>query len=95
MPYIKQEDREKYDKHLQAIRDKFGDLNPDYDIGHLTYCIYYLMKAWMWHLPVSYQRMSAVIATAIDAATEFRRCELTPYEEEKIKDNGYVDVSKD
>lgn len=94
MPYIKQEDREKYDKHLVAIRENFsGESN---DIGHLTYCIYSLMMAWLgcsklWYNSRRYHVLSAIIAAATDAAAEFRRCELTPYEETKIKENGYVD----
>lgn len=92
MPYIKEKDREKYDKHLLAIRDLF-DL--DTDVGHLTYCIYYLMKAFLYNKTKNYRNMSAIIAAATDAAAEFRRKELSPYEEEKIKENGYVDVRTD
>lgn len=82
MPYIKPEDREIWDLfEIDPLHMTKGDLN---------YCISKLMLGFVRCNGKSYQTLSDAIAAANDAAAEFRRRMMDPYEDKKIKENGDI-----
>ena len=89
MPYIKQEDRDKYEPMLKTL--KFN-MKPDIKKGELTYLVYALGLEYISKTGGdSYTSISTAISCLNDAAEELRRQHLNPYEDEKIKENGDVE----
>jgi len=84
MPYIKQENRKKFDDLIIPLADEL-ETN-----GDLNYCIYQLCKLWLTYREVSYDSLSDCIKTLECAKLEFYRMILEPYEDQKIKENGNV-----
>lgn len=62
--------------------------------GELNFRISELLGEYVELHGVSYQNLSDAINAAIDAAEEFRRQCLNPYEDFCIKKNGDLDVYK-
>ncbi len=58
--------------------------------GALTYSITKLMHNYALFHPESYQILSDAADAAIDAAEEFRRVVLAPYEDGKRQTNGAI-----
>jgi hypothetical protein len=86
MPYIKKEKRDSLDaaglQFLPSAIETTGDLN---------YVISYLARRMVEALPKkSYGGMSAIRGAISDAAEEFYRRVMVPYEDEKIQENGDV-----
>lgn len=80
MPYIEQERRE-------AVFEE-GPKNK----GELNYIITMCMHQYVMERPFTYQVLSEAVAAARDAADEFVRTVLAPYEDLKRKENGYISV---
>jgi len=82
MPYIKQDRRKKFDDLLAQLGPQIKNK------GEMNYCVSILMQ---WYVSVhgeSYQTLSDAKNALTDAASEFERRRLHPYEDEKIKENG-------
>lgn len=77
MPYIKNEDY------------STAKTQPDTP-GELNYAITMLMIEYLTREGLSYANAAETIAAATEAAAEFRRRVLVPYENEKIAENGDV-----
>lgn len=75
MPYIKQEDRDKY---------------PPKNAGHLNYIFTVIIKRYLKTQGISYQTMNDIVGALDNAKDEFRRRIQHPYEDEKIQLNGDV-----
>ena len=88
MPYIKQEDRNKYEPELHKLTDSI--LNNLPSKGELTYLLYVISLNYIKKHGKSYTNISSAISCLIDAAEELRRKELSPYEDQKIKENGDI-----
>jgi hypothetical protein len=88
MPYIKQEDREKFENSLNLLKK---DICSDDSKGELTYILYSISLEWIKKKGKSYTSISSGISSLIDAAEELRRRELNPYEDVKLKENGDID----
>jgi len=88
MPYIKQEDRKKYDGLVEDIVDVLTEhgFKPA-DVGHANYVI----SSIIWKLFDQNKRYKtandlAGVLSCVDK--EFYRRKVVPYEDEKIKENG-------
>ena len=77
MPYITQESREAIDLE-------------DLDHGDLTYAICVAMDQYVKRHGMSYTVLSQARSAALDAADEFYRRVMAPYEDEKCEQNGDV-----
>jgi len=85
MPYIKPEDRVKYDEALNQIKV----INTK---GDLEYCIYKLMKMYMQYLDYKYSNLHDTVYAAQHCADEFRRNYLDKREDEAKLKNGDITI---
>lgn len=84
MPYIE-------DSHRITITTGLDLANTNIcTAGDLTYAITYLMHTRVKRLGKSYANLSQIRACAQDAADEFYRVVMSPYEDNKRKENGPV-----
>jgi len=83
MPYIKKEERKKFDEHLDKI-DKIETK------GELEYCIFKLMKKYMNSKEVRYATLHDCTYAAMHCADEFRRRNLDKREDEAMNQNGDI-----
>jgi len=83
MPYIKQEDRERFNAALQHVPEFTGK-------GELEYCIYYLMIKYMESRDFTYSNLHDVVYAAIHCGDEFRRRNLDIRENQAIENNGDI-----
>lgn len=82
MPYINKNAREKFDNDFSGDQaDNAGELNYMFT----TLILEYIKKHGL-----NYQRINDVIGALEGAKLEFYRRTATPYEEEKIEENGDV-----
>lgn len=92
MPYIRKEERERYDETIDKITtlllDKFpGDNSRYFQVGDLNYII----SSIVWELfdaNVSYTRGNELVGVLECVKQEFIRRKLNNYEDLKIKENG-------
>jgi hypothetical protein len=82
VPYIKQEERKKFDKIVQMMHEANIVAN-----GDLNYLLYAYCKR---HISPSYNNYKNFIGELNQCATEIERRILAPYEDEKIIENGDV-----
>jgi hypothetical protein len=92
MPYIRKEERSRYNKSISEITklllDKFpGDNGKHYQKGDLNYVISSIIWNLFDVLP-SYARGDDLVGTLECVKLEFTRRKLNPYEDLKIKENG-------
>jgi hypothetical protein len=86
MPYIKQEDRKKFDPHIDALVQKLDPTSP----GEFNYIVSKLL--WMvWHKKPGYTLGNNLIGMLDCVKMEFYRRFLAPYEDTKIEENGDLD----
>jgi hypothetical protein len=86
MPYIKQEERKKYETHLAAIEHILLHLPVDKAAGEFTYVIYRLLKRFNGVFATRAVGMGCVVA----AILEMYRQDHAPYEDQKQHENGDV-----
>lgn len=82
MPYIQQKDRDILRPH-SITASNAGELN-----YQLT-CI--VLDYWREHGP-SYQAINDIVGALEGAKAEFQRRTVAPYEDQKIQQNGDIDV---
>lgn len=95
MPYIPKQDRGKYNDAINDLATCLNDLCGDTLSGELNYILFRLAK--LLCNPESggkrnYARMAVVSSAMSEAQAEFRRRIMAPYEDEKIKENGDVEL---
>ena len=86
MPYIDQQSRRAFDKLLKEIGPHTtapGDLN---------YCITVLIHEYVKAHGQSYATMNDCIGVLDAAKMEFYRRVVVPYEDQKIKENGDIQI---
>ena len=83
MPYIKKEDRTKFDEHLDKI-EKIATK------GELEYCIFKLMKKYMRDKEARYSNLHDCTYASMHCADEFRRRFLDKREDEACFQNGDI-----
>ena len=86
MPYITQEQREPLDAVIQRLSEMIDDE------GELNYTITCLLHLEVKKLGKNYATLNKVQGVMDCASREFYRKVVAPYEDQKIKINGDVDV---
>jgi len=88
MPYIKKEQRAKFDKALDQITDIPTK-------GELEYCLYALMMKFMTGKEYRYSVLHDCTYAAIHCGDEFRRRNLDHREHAAILENGDIGLNLD
>lgn len=86
MPYIKPEDRANFSFPLVTAINQTEIGTP----GNLNYLITMLCKKFLSEGKANYERHNAVIGVLESAKLEWYRRRVSPYEDEKIAENGDV-----
>jgi len=81
MPYIKQDDRTKFD---------ISNLNPEKP-GELNYVISQLCAKYLDQKGLGYTNCNEIIGVLDCVKQEFYRRVTVPYEDKKIEENGDID----
>ena len=84
MPYIKQEDRIKYQRDIDNLHNKLKQNK--YTAGDLNYCISKLIWTLFDDNP-RYVNANELIGVLESVKLEFYRRKVANYEDEKIKEN--------
>lgn len=87
MPYIKPEDRPKYDKVLTEIIEMLKAQPVERVDGELNYCVTRIMKGVY---PPKYFNYNRAVGVLECIKLEFYRWMVGPYEDIKIKESGDV-----
>lgn len=87
MPYIKPENRKKYEKTLQELINTLKTLPPEEVDGELNYVMTKILKSIY---PLRYYHINKAIGVLECVKLEFYRRVAAPYEDLKIKDSGDV-----
>ena len=85
MPYIKQEDRKRYDEAINELTEAMGGAFGR--AGHLNYIISRLTWAFLGKKP-NYARHNEAVGVLTCASFELYRRRVAPYENEKVGENG-------
>lgn len=83
MPYIKQEDREKFTKILTQLPNPLIK-------GELEYCLFFIMQSYMKDKKANYSNLHDTVYAAQHCADEFRRRFLDKREDEARNNNGDI-----
>lgn len=88
MPYIKQEDRDRFEYGLQ-------NLTPEKP-GELNYIFTKIIEQYLKEKnPIKYTHLNDIIGALEGAKLEFYRRFVSEFEKEKIQQNGDVDLYKE
>jgi len=85
MPYLRQQDREKFQSLVNAMH-----LNDIRTPGDLNYLVTHLMLAYLENTDRKYQNYNDAIGALECAKLELYRRHVAPYEDLKIDENGDV-----
>ncbi len=86
MPYIKMEDREKFNDMIDSIASRVNSR------GDLNYIITRLIHKYLKNTVINYDNLNACIGVLECAKLELYRVIAAPYENVKIIENGTVGV---
>ena len=89
MPYILQDERDEHDEWLDALIQ--GLEEDGFRAGTVTYAIYKIVACWFKSEPC-YETICKIRGVLAGVLSEFDRQFAFPYEDEKIKANGDVDL---
>jgi len=87
MPYIKPENRKKYEKVLRELVDIMKTLPPEEVDGELNYVVTKILKDVY---PLRYFHINKAVGVLECIKLEFYRRVAAPYEDLKIKESGDV-----
>ena len=87
MPYIKPENRKKYDTILKELVSILKTLPPEEVDGEINYVVTKILKGVY---PLRYYHINKAIGVLECAKLEFYRRVAAPYEDIKIKESGDV-----
>ena len=87
MPYIKSENRKKYEKIIRELVSILKSLPPEEVDGDLNYVVTKLLKEVY---PLRYYHINKAIGVLECIKLEFYRRVAAPYEDLKIKESGDV-----
>lgn len=96
MPYIKQEQRQAFDPHLEMLAKEIAAQTASFDwpqfSGMLNYCITSLALRTIdrLRLPKNYALIALVSGVFANVQSEFYRRYASPYEDDKSYQNGDV-----
>jgi hypothetical protein len=86
MPYIIKSARINFNKHLDKVGPEIAAK------GDLNYCVTHLALHYIKAHGKSYTNISEAASALVDAADEIKRRLLAPYENQKIDENGDLDL---
>ncbi len=86
MPYIKNEDRNKFDEVVDLLK-KY-----DLTVGDLNYIVTRICHNHISKVGIKYSNLNDVSGALINALNEFNRTVVAPYEDLKRKENGPVGI---
>jgi len=90
MPYIKEEDREKWtEEELNKVANKIETH------GELNYIVSRIIGKYLLAKGINYDNMDHISGTLDCIKTEFQRRVMSHYEEAKIASNGDIDEYAD
>jgi len=89
MPYIKPEDRIKYEHQLMSIAAVLRN-NEEIPEGELNFVVSTLLSKLLEHYGLSYANGNKLIGVLECAKLELYRRMLIPYENQKMEENGDV-----
>lgn len=92
MPYIKISERLNWMD--SGLRDLLRAINGKTKAGDLNFIIFSIMKRAVGKT-LCYKRLNELLGVFTCATKEFYRRIVAPYEDEKIKSNGDIDVTDD
>lgn len=89
MPYIKKQEREKFAKVLQ----EFSELqkNTNLSSGDMNYLLTSILLEFSKKNQVNYAKYNEIIGVLECCKLEFYRKIITPYEKQKISENGSLE----
>ena len=87
MPYIKAENRKKYEKILEELVKILKTLSPEKIDGELNYIVTKILKEIY---PLRYFHINKAVGVLECIKLEYYRRVAAPYEDQKIKDAGDV-----
>lgn len=87
MPYIKSENRKKYEKVLRELVDILKALPPEEVDGELNFVVTKILKTVY---PLRYYHVNKAIGALECIKLEFYRRIAAPYEDTKIRESGDV-----
>ena len=87
MPYIKQDRRKELDPAIDVLSKILVEEN---NVGDYNYAITRLIHNFVRSKGVKYKNLSAAKGILNDAVDEFNRVVMSPYEDQKIKENGNI-----
>ena len=87
MPYIKMEDRGKYEEVLEELIDILKGLPVEKIDGELNYVITRMLKE---SYPLRYFNLNRAVGVLECSKLEFYRRVVAPYEDVKIRESGDV-----
>jgi hypothetical protein len=92
MPYIKKQDRKKFESAIKEIVEQLNisGITGFYPAGELNYIISKIVKDTLDRQGVRYKTINSVIGVLDCCKMELYRRLASPYEDEKIKENGDV-----
>jgi len=85
MPYIRKADRFNFDKSLNEFPNTINK-------GDLNYCVTVLALKYIKNHGKSYTNISSAASSLVDAADEIKRRLLGPHEDQKIRENGDLEL---
>jgi len=84
MPYIKKEKRFKFDKPISDLITTIDS------VGELTYVFYKIAIGIAHKWPIKYSELAKITAALEHSKLELYRNLISPYEDEKRRENGDV-----
>jgi ribosomal protein S3AE len=87
LPYIKSENRKKYEKIIRELVSVLKSLPPEEVDGDLNYVVTRLLKEIY---PLRYYHINKAVGVLECIKLEFYRRVAAPYEDSKIKESGDV-----
>lgn len=85
MPYIKKDDRFKFDSFLEEIAKEITTE------GEMNYCFFKIIQQYVKKVGKNYKNLAMCISALENCKLEVYRRIVGPYEDEKIKENGDVE----
>ncbi len=89
MPYITPDDREVYTERLDELCSALEEHG--YPEGHVTYVLFLIVARWFKHIP-KYSSIARIRGVLVGTMTEFDRRVAARYEDQKIIENGDVEL---
>lgn len=90
MPYIPKNERARLRPQIEALKSKLSEIG--YSVGRVNYVVCRLMLGFK---AAKYSEHSAIHGAVQDAADEYKRRMLDPYEDKKIESEGDVFIEDD